>query len=198
MGGLEGTGATRVWEPVRGLQVQEGGEDWVYRPCTAPDMGAQRRCRGVPSCGAQGTLRGRRGTEKWQVRGLGESQGKTFQDMTLPRPCRLSLLTPCAFLTLVQPKPLAWGAYPGPRGLPPRFRSSALVLASAQGVEPSGWRVWLERRGQSGPAHLGGAILIRMSPSLCWSVSYLICSYPLRVTLSPMGRFEPQLLCWHA
>lgn len=50
------------------------------RPCAAPDPGAQRRRGGVPSCGAQRTLRGRRGTEGSRFEGLGELLGETFQD----------------------------------------------------------------------------------------------------------------------
>lgn len=73
---------------------------------------------------------------KWQVRGSG-----TFRDMPLPRLCRLPLFTLCASLTSVQPEPLSEDAYPGPRVLPSRLLSSALVLSWARAVERFGWRL---------------------------------------------------------
>lgn len=44
-----------------------------------------------------------------------------------------------------------WGCLPRVLGFPPSFPSSALVFASAQRVEQSGQRVWLEDEGQGGP-----------------------------------------------
>lgn len=153
--------------------------------------------RRVPSCGVQGMLRGPWGTESGRSGGLGESQGKTSRSMSLPRLCGLSLVS-CASSTLVQPKPLSSGCLLtlGP-SFPPSLSSSALVRPSAQGVEPSGDSSGWKGEGQGGPAHLGGAVQIRLRLSLSWRGSCLVCPYPLRVTLSLLGGFQPQLLRPH-
>lgn len=105
----------------------------MLRPCAAPDLGAQRRRLGVPSCGTQGTLRGRRGTESGRSRGLGESQGKTFGmwDVPLPRPCLLPPPYPLLFFDYSWSHgPLPGVLTPGPVSCYPAF--PALPWSSAR------------------------------------------------------------------
>lgn len=114
--GLVGSGTSGVWGPVRGFRVREGGENWVDGPCTAPDLGARRLLCGEPSCGAQGTLRGGRGTAKWP----GRVPRKDLQRNAIASVLS-ALLTLCASLTLVQPKPPSGGLKPGPGACHPAF-----------------------------------------------------------------------------
>lgn len=159
-------------------------------------------CRDAPPCAllwsAGNAARAVR-DRKWQVRGPGRIPRKD-----LPKHVIASALWAASpyllrfFYFSSAQAPLQWVlAHPGPKGFPPSLPSSALVLASAQGVEPSGDASGWKGEGQGGPAHLGGAVQIRLRLSLSWRGSCLVCPYRLRVTLSLLGGFEPQLLRPH-
>lgn len=146
--GLGGIRASGVWGSVRGFQVREGGENWADGPCTAPDLGAQRRRRGEPSCGAQGTLRGGRGTAKWQVGGPGRVPRKDLQRNAIASVLSAAL---CASLTLVQPKPPSGGLTQGPGACHPAFPAQPWSSPRPKELgHPDGVSGW-SRKGRAAP-----------------------------------------------
>lgn len=178
-----GTGASRLPEnDARGLQVPEGGRGWAPRPCAAPDLGAQRRRRGVALLWSAG-----KEAKRDQAAGPGAWESVPRKDLLGPGH-RLTL----HFFDFISFRaPLLGVPTPGPGSLPALPWSSPGPRESTQPGEEGGGEPRVggqgPGKGQAAPGHLGRTILIRSRPTPSWSGSHLVCPSTLRDTSFPGG-----------